>query len=254
MNWAIEIQNTTLERRNLADLLSGLGFTLIDGIQFPAFTSPEIGRCCTAAEAFEIAKRLRTAFTGPAQIDPKFALGSVIDHSLTPPRRHAFLEVRSAVHKVSVGTPTITVSPAAGLSADEFEKWHRAWMEQEYQAKLEEQRAKLEPAFRDSRAAKVLELLSIENPSGETLYKIYELAGGHHTTRNTFHAQFGISKDDFNRFKDAVHNPSVSGDWARHAYHATPKTNNPMSRGEAETFVRSVATRWLQYVRANTAP
>jgi hypothetical protein len=42
MKWAVEIQETSLERRNLEDLLNGLGFALIDGIQFPAFTSPEI--------------------------------------------------------------------------------------------------------------------------------------------------------------------------------------------------------------------
>ncbi len=254
MKWAIEIQSTTLEHRNLADLLAGLGFTLIDGIQFPAFTSPEIDGCNMAAEAFDIAKRLRAAFTGPAQIDPNFVLGSVIDYSSTPPKRHAFLEVQPAVLKLSAGGVTVTVSPPAGLSGDELEKWKTERAEQEYQTKLEDQRAKLEPAFRDSRAAKVLELLSIQNPSGETLYKIYELAEGHPITRSTFHAQFGISKNDFSRFQDAVHNPSVTGDWARHAYHDIPKTNNPMSRGEAENFVRSIATRWLQYVRTNTTP
>src|SRR4051794_16886054 len=123
MNWAIEIQNTTLEHRNLADLLAGLGFTLIDGIQFPAFTSPEIDRCNTAAEAFDIAKRLRAAFTGPAQIDPKFVLGAVIDYSTTPPRRHAFLEVQPAVLRLSAGSVTLTVSPPAGLSVEELKKW-----------------------------------------------------------------------------------------------------------------------------------
>jgi hypothetical protein len=174
MNWAIEIQSTTIEHRNLGDLLSGLGFTLIDGIQFPAFTSPEIDRCNTAAEAFAIAKRLRAAFAGPAQIDPKFVLESVIDYSSTPPKRHTFLGVQPAVLKLSAGGMTVTVSPPARLSADEREKWEKERAEQEYQAKLEDQRAKLEPAFHDSRAAKVLEPLSIQNTSGETLYKIYE--------------------------------------------------------------------------------
>lgn len=254
MNWGIEIQSTTLDHRNLADLLAGLGFTLIDGIQFPAFTSPEIDPCKTAAETIAIAKRLRAALTGPAQIDPKFVFGSVIDYSSTPPKRHAFLEVQPAVLKVSVGSVTFTVSPPAGLSDDELEKWKKERSEPEYQAKLEDQRAKLEPAFLDPRAAKVLELLSIQNPSGETLYKIYELAEGHPTKRNAFHAQFGISRSDFSRFQDAVHNPSVNGDWARHAYHDTPKTNNPMSRCEAENYVRSIAKRWLQHVRTSAIP
>ncbi len=77
MKWAVEIQVTSLERRNLEDLLNGLGFALIEGIEFPAFTSPEIDEYDTAADVFEKAKQVRAAFAGPAQIDPSFALGSV---------------------------------------------------------------------------------------------------------------------------------------------------------------------------------
>jgi hypothetical protein len=93
-------------------------------------------------------------------------------------------------------------------------------------------------------------LLTIAHPSGEIIYKIYELAEGHPHNRRAFHAQFGISADQFNRFKDAVHNPKVSGEWARHAYEDPPKTTNPMSKNEAEHFVRQIATKWLEHVRA----
>ena len=74
MKWAIEIQKTSLERRNLSDLLDGLGFKLIEGIQYPEFTSTEIDACPTATDAFEKAKAVRAAFKGPTQIDPEFAL------------------------------------------------------------------------------------------------------------------------------------------------------------------------------------
>lgn len=251
MNWAVEIQKTNLERRNLADLLNGLGFALIDGIQFPAFTSPEINECDTAAAVFEKAKRLRAAFTGPAQIDPTFVLGSVIDYSVDPPKRHAFLEVQPVTSRSSVGTATLTISPPKGLSGDELERWNEEHAEREYQDKLERQRSKLEPAFRNPKAAKVLELLSIENPPAETIYKIYELAEGHPDNRKAFHTQFGVSKDQFDRFRDAVHNPAVTGDWARHAYEDIPKTSNPMSKGEAEQFVRQIAFKWLKYIRTS---
>ena len=249
MRWAVEIQEMNLDRRNLADLLGGLGFTLIDGIQFPAFTSPEIDRCATAADVFEMAKQLRAALTGPAQIDPNFKLGSVIDYSFDAPKRHAFLEVESVEMKTSVGSPTLTVSPPKGLSDKERERWQKEHAEREYQTKLESQRARLEPAFRNKRAAKILELLSIESPSGETLYKIYELAEGHPSNRNAFHTQFGVCDNQFMRFKDAVHNPSVSGDWARHAYEDTPRTSNPMSKREAESFIREIIAKWLEHVR-----
>jgi len=253
MRWAIEIRSTSLEHRSLGDLLAGLGFTLFDGIQSPAFTSPDIDRCNAAAQVFDIAKRVRTAF-GSAQIDPTLDLGFVIDYSTTPPRRHGILEVQPMMFYVTLENVTLTVSPPSGLSAEELEKWNKDQTEKDYQARLEDQRARLEPAYREPRAAKVLELLSLKEPTGETLYKIYELAEGHPSNRNAFHSQLDISKNDFSRFSDAVHNPGVSGDWARHAYHDVPKTDNPMSRTEAEQFVCSIAKRWLAHLRANSTP
>lgn len=249
MKWAVEIQKTSLERRNLEDLLNGLGFALIDGIQFPAFTSPEIDQCDNAAAVFEKAKQVRAAFTGPAQIDPDFTLGSVIDYSFDPPRRHAFLEVQPGIIKISGENVTLTVSPPKDLSGDELKKWVDEHAERDYQAKLEQQRSRLEPAYRNPKAEKVLELLSIENHSAEIIYKIYELMEGNPNNRDAFHMQFGVSKDQFDRFRDAVHNPRVTGDWARHAFEGPLRTKNPMSKGEAEQFVRQIASEWLKYVR-----
>lgn len=253
VKWAIEIQKTNLDQRNLIDLLNGLGYFLIDGIQYPAFTSAEINAYDSAINVFENAKHLRSALTGPAQIASTFVLGDVIDFSSDPPKRHAFMETESSVIRCCSGEASLTItSPSMGLSVEELEKWEKDYAEQEYQAKLERQRARLEPAFWNSQAAKVLELLSKKNPSGETLYKIYELAEGNPTRRKEFHAQLGISKVEFNRFQDAVHNPTVSGDWARHAYDAPPKTDNPMSKGEAEHFVRQIAATWLKHVRISS--
>jgi hypothetical protein len=249
MKWAIEIQKNNLEARNLGDLLSGLGFSLIDGIDYPAFTSAAVNDCDTAQDVFEIAKQIRDAFTGPAQIDPTFTLGSVIDYSNDPPGRHAFFEALSLKLKITVKPLTITISPPKDLSGDDLEKWKEEQAEREYQTKLENQRSKFEPAYRDSSAAKMLELLSIKDPSAETIYKIYELAEGH-TIRKSFHAQFGIIKNQFDRFRDAVHNPTVTGDWARHAVGELPRTGNPMSRDEAEQFVRQIASKWLEHLRS----
>ncbi len=179
MKWSIEIQKTSLEKRNLADLLRGLEFELVEGIEYPALASQIIDACVTAADAFEIAKRVRTAFKGPAQIDPEFVLGSVIDYSTNPPRRHAFLEADSCVMTTTISTATVTVSPPSGLSPAELESWNADCDERQYQARLERQRSRLEPAYRCPRAAQLIELLSIEKPSAETVYKIYELAEGH---------------------------------------------------------------------------
>jgi hypothetical protein len=250
MKWAIEIQKTNLEARNLRDLLSGLGFSLIDGIDYLAFTSADLNNCDNAQEVFEIAKQIRDAFTGPAQIDLTFTLGSVIDYSNDPPKRLAFLEADSLTMNITMGNPTITISAPNDLSGNDLDKWKEEQAEREYQTKLENQRSKLEPAYRDSSAAKMLELLSIKDPSSETIYKIYELAEGHPKNRKNFHAQFGILKDQFDRFRDTVHNPKVSGGWARHTYEDPPRTGNPMSRDEAEQFVRQIASKWLEHIRS----
>jgi hypothetical protein len=249
VKWAIEIQKTGLEKRNLTDLLNGLGFELVEGIEYPALASLEIDACLTPADAFEKAKAVREAFKGPAQIDPDFVLGSVIDYSTSPPRRHAFLEVDSCIMTMTMGTPTITISPPKGLSPTELEQWQAEYEERQYQAKLERQRSKLEPAYLNERAAKVIELLSVDKPRAEILYKIYELAEGHPYNRTDFHQQFGITPNQFDRFRDAVHNPSVTGDWARHAYHDKPRTSNPMTQGEAEAFVREISVKWLKSLR-----
>lgn len=249
MKWAIEIQKTGLEKRNLSDLLFGLGFELIEGIEYQALVSPEIDACLTAADAFETAKAVREAFKGPAQIDPDFVLGSVIDYSITPPRRHAFIEVESCVMRMTTGTATITISPPKGLSPTELEQWKTDHEERQYQTELKRQRSRLEPAYLSTRAAKVIELLSLDKPTAETIYKIYELAEGHPGNRTDFHQKLSVSQERFDRFKDAVHNPSVTGDWARHAYHGKTKTQNPMTKGEAEAFVREIAAKWLHSLR-----
>lgn len=251
MKWAVEIQKTSLEQRNLAELLEGLGFTLINGIEFPAFTSPDFNSCDNADDVIEKARYLRAAFIGPAEIDSEFRLGAVIDYSANPPFRSSFLEVEPLMMKTSVGNVTVSVSPPAGLSADELERWEEMQVEQQYQNKLENQRAKLEPAFLNSRATKVLELLSIENPTGETIHKIYELAEGYAGNRPAFHTQFGITSDQFKRFSDAVHNPNVTGDWARHARGKPLNSDNPMTKYEAIEFVRQIAAKWLEYVRTS---
>ena len=120
--------------------------------------------------------------------------------------------------------------------------------EQQYQAMLDLQRALLEPAYLNPKAAKAIELLSIDKPSGETLYKIYELAEGGRK-RSAFQAEFGVTEDMFNRFKDAVHNPLVSGDWARHANSQKLNSADPMTSTDAEEFVRKIAAKWLDSVR-----
>ena len=251
MRWAIEIQQTQLDRRNLADLLRHLGITLVDATPYVAFTSDDIDQCTSAHQVFEAGKRVRDRFVGPAKIDPDFKIGSVIDYSVQPERRHAFLEVQSAMHFHTVFFPaTLTVNPAPGLSEEQLREWRERQAEAEYWSKLDAQLSKLVPAFVNSKAERVIELLAIEAQTGETLNKIYELMRGPRSNIQAFGQQFGISDDEYHRFAEAVNLDVVSGDWARHAHGEPSKSSSPMTKGEAEAFVRGVAHRWLEHIRA----
>lgn len=251
MRWAIEIQNSSLERRNLADLLYGLGFDLVEGLDFEAVYSPYFDSLETAAEVWEEDKKIREAFTGPAAIDPEFVLGSIIDYSPEGSKRHVFLELEPIQITASFHSATLRVSPPSNLSKEEKIEWEKNRAELDYQAKLERQRAKLEPSYLDPKAQKILKELNEENHTGESLYKIYEIMEGHPLNRKEFQSRFGISIHEFSRFGDAVHNPAVSGDLARHAYSEKTKTDNPMTFEEATAFIQTLAKKWLALIREN---
>lgn len=250
MRWAFQVERTTLDRRNLLDLLANLGYEPADipGIE-TVLWSTSLEACSNSTEVWEEAKRLRELIAKVTEIDPEFALGPVFDMSSGVPKGHHFLEVESIISVMSVSTPSVTVSPPDNLSAEQLAEQNRQRVEQEYQHRLEAQRAKLEPAFREPRAVKLLQLLKRDSHTGESLYKIYELAEGHPSRRKEFHERFGIPEAEFRRFADAVHNPVVSGELARHAYEDKPKTANPMSIAEAELFVMGIARRWLASLR-----
>jgi len=250
MKWAFQIERTTLDRRNLLDLLTGIGFQLADipGTDL-VFSSATLETCVNANEVWEEAKRIRDLVSEVTEIDPELTLGPVIDLSSGEPKRYQFLEVKSGIIITAGLNAILTVSPPDNLSAEQLIEYNRRRAEQEYKAKLEAQRAKLGPAFREPRAAKLLQLLKRGSHTGESLYKIYELAEGHPSHRKEFHERFAISEVDFKRFSDAVHNPVVSGELARHAYEDKPKTDNPMTIAEAKSFVIEIAKRWLASFR-----
>lgn len=252
MRWAIEVLRTQLERRNLADLLSRLGFTTVDKTPHIAFTSAAIDRCSTAGEVIEIGRRVRDRFTGPAKIDPDFQLGAVVDCSVEPQQRHYFLEIQEAIHLHSTfHAATLTLNAKSDLTEEQRRSWETERIEAEYQQKLTAQLSRLEPAYFNPKAEKVLELLAVEKPTGTVLLKIYELMRGPSSNREAFGRQFNITNEEYRRFGAVVNHDSESGDWARHAHGEPSTTPNPMSKSEAEAFVRRIAADWLRHVRVS---
>ena len=68
MKWAVEIQKTGLDHRNLEDLLDGLGFQLVEGVDFNAMYSPCFDELESANAVWEEAKKVRDSFTGAAEL------------------------------------------------------------------------------------------------------------------------------------------------------------------------------------------
>jgi hypothetical protein len=249
MRWAIEIQKTSLDERMLSDILGALNTNLVQGINFPkALSSSEIDSCSTSQDAIEIARKIRSILK-ITEVDSEFSLGAVIDLSVNPPTSHHFLEVDSCfINVTTFMSGTLTVSPPSELSDEKKQEWIKNQEEQQYQVILNEQLSTLIPAYSNPNAAKVIELLSLDPQTGESLYKIYELMESHPNNRDKFQKDFNITKETFNRFGSAVHNPSVTGDWARHAYDKKP-VPNPMTKAEAEEFIRALAKKWFETIR-----
>lgn len=67
--------------------------------------------------------------------------------------------------------------------------------------------------------------------------------------RQNFLKKLGIDNAQFGRFEKAVHNPSATGDFARHAIGKKQGVENPMTKEEAESFIRDMVNKWLQSLR-----
>jgi len=165
MLWAFQIDRTTLDHRNLSDLLCYIGYQRINIPGFElVFSSDKINNCLNANEVWDEAKRLRDLVAEVTEIDPGFVLGPVLNLSSGEATRHHFAEIIGCIG--FGGSISATISPPEGLSEDELVEWNNYRKEQEYQSILEGQRAKLEPAHLEPRAIKVLKLLKLDTHRG----------------------------------------------------------------------------------------
>lgn len=247
MKKAIEIKKTELDEDNLKDLLSAIGLELKNKCELQLIYSPSFDEELTNSEIWDVAVKLRTSIKEVTKIDEKFSIGDIICFKEEVIRRHQFLEVHSTVQHSHVGSVELTVHPHSDLTEEELQAWHERKARREYEYKLNKQKMKLVPSYFSDNARAVLNFLEYEKHTGESLYKMYELMEGHPTKRNEFQNNLNITKDDFKRFGDAVHNPIVSGELARHAYEDKTKTSNPMTFSEARSFIEHLAKKWLRF-------
>lgn len=244
MLWSLVISDTSLDSRLLGDLLAELDIAVFQYEGRTEITSPSWDQVQTADEIWEIAKRLGDA------IKPVLASDTLQFAFIREWRNEAFVKNHSfwpTASLVATGHMTATGFglPPAHFTDEQKAEWIAAQVEQRYQSELREKRTRLKAAYHDERAQKVMEILSEDVQTGLSLFKIYELIKGTQGTAK-FHAQFHISNDDFDRFRDAVHNPAVHGDFARHAIPGPPRTTNPMTQDEAISFVTDLANAWFK--------
>lgn len=250
MKWAVELQHYSLDKRSLVDLLRALGLYFLEPPHERLFTSSCIETMSSAQDVWAEANRICNAFCGSSDVDPTFQLGSVVDVS-SGYHAYTFVELTGQVACIATATGTLTVN-AATRTQEEREQERQRQEEVAYQSKLKTLRARLVSSYRHPNAERVMALVRSIPQTGETLYKSYELMEGHPSNRRAFQLKFGISNADFKRFGDAVHNPVVSGDLARHAYDDAPKTANPMNIREATCFVKALTDKWLASISLDT--
>jgi hypothetical protein len=251
LRWGIELRESRLDDRLLSDLLASVGFRLTTSGDARVIVCEGLDLLDSAGEVWERAKQLARSFTGSASIDDEFAVGAVYDFSTDPPRRHVFAEGKVAALSVTVHAAAVTISPPPGLTHEEIERRKARVEEQRYQRELGAKTDRLLAVYSEPRAERVLALLAKEEQTGESLFKVYELMAGENRAERRFLRQFELDMDTIDRFKDAVHNASVTGDWARHATERRPRTDNPMSPEEAERFIRIVVERWISKVASD---
>jgi len=235
-----------LHDRLLSDLLASVGFRLTTSGDARVIVGEGLDSLDSAGEVWERAKQLARSFTGSASIDDEFAVGAVYDFSTDPPRRHVFAEGKVAALSATVHAAAVTISPPAGLTEEEIKQRQAKAEEQRYQNDLSAMRERLRAVYFKPKAERVLQLLASERQTGETLYKVYELVIDGDGKR--FIAYLGVEKETIGRFKDAVHNAAVSGDFARHATANRPRSEHPMTPDEAEAFIRSLVNSWLRWI------
>ena len=242
----IEIRNSDLEKINIKNLLSELRFTLLDTENGIAFTSDELNEYDTLKEVFRVAKKLRAALTGPSMVDPNFILGDVIEVDTSPQRHHKIIELLPGKYEISGETIGLKVSPPKGLSIDQKKIWKITNKEKKDNDKFKRQRTRFLASYFNPKADEIMDLCDRKSLTGTDVYKLYELMEGEPSNRVNFHSDFGIEKEQFKRFKDAVHNRKVTGNWARHAKEEEPKSENPMTKKEAIKFIKDLGERWLE--------
>jgi hypothetical protein len=251
VSWIVEITKSSLPVEDLETILHSMGCVIARRPTNACVSHLHIDQHVTSEEAFAAAARVRAALRGPGLPDPEFEVGAVVDQSTG--QRHYRMESAAGRITLTGHAVMLHIAATASLLPEEREAAQFRQAEAEHTRRLVLMSRNARAAYKRDEAKIVLELLQRPTFDSKAVWGVWESikacfrGHGEDACRN----HFGISLDEFQRFKEAVQKPAVSGEWARHVVGQPPTTANPMSIAEAKEFIRRVAERWLDDVAAN---
>ena len=247
MRWLVEISNIDADERLLADILASLKVKLHREDDKTYLLSDRFESLSTSSEVWKLAERVRDVTSEVSSTIPgasvSFSLGDLHEQKEDGSRsKHMFVSVSMAAQlKMTAHAVVVKVTPSTEISKEEKARLEAERREREYQEKLALVSSRVSSAFLDERALKVHRFLQQEltpQRRGHIMDLIQDDPGQDL-------ASFA-SKRNLSRFYRSINHPDVFGDESRHITSNEEPPPNPMSLGEAQTFVSNVADSWFR--------
>ena len=251
MKWLVEIKEAAPDIEVIKLILEGLGITIIDGdygsdeALFYIY-SDEFTDCSDYKLIWKYANRLKDVITTGYRVSTSesvtIGLGNVLELAAENKyRKHIF-------GSVSVDLPAIiacvegTVSYAdSDLSEEEINAKIQEADRLERRKKANKALHFIGPAVNDEAAYQVIDLLCDQITPlkmGHIFDLIQNDIGGKMTDIS--------SKKDITRFTTSINHPDVFGKESRHMVSNQSPPPKPMSKNEANSFIRNLAEQWLR--------
>jgi hypothetical protein len=250
VHWAVEYIISGDDQWLVVNVLAAFDVTLETHEQKTYLRSPELDALANAndvrASAVEIVEAVKSAvLRQPVKFDIGTALLRVADDGSFV--KHAYTQIVASAGgfaSVQLGVVTIEAKGSTLLSDEE----PRVAQERQKQAERDSRSAKAITraiAARKSKYVTLARRLLAEVPFSErAMYGVRDCI--RQDSRNNL-AALGL-KSEMSRFSRSINHEESFGDKSRHVVSIEPPHPNPMTRSEAETFIRAAAERWFELV------
>jgi len=140
---------------------------------------------------------------------------------------------------------TVSIRPSATLSEAEQQQARQRQLEEDHRQRAQRLSNRALAAFKNEAATRIQTWLAARAElDTTTMNAVAELI---EQDMGPARKDLGREKQ-FDRFFGSINHQKIFGDQARHATLATAPHPDPMSKAEADIFIRDVAERWFRYV------